>query len=181
MCVRGQWGECFADVPKSEELCDRLDNDCDGRIDEDLPEIDLQDNMSDDELIQALRCSGQCNACPAQWAPVCSRSGQIYANRCEALCQGAEPTNLEACLRPFGDRLAFRCQADAECMRGGCDGTICGTNIPDNACYDLDDRAQCFPQNGRCRCIEGLCAFTSTDQVVQCLRNNPVPQEFDRP
>ena len=34
-CEAGQWSECSGDVGASDEICDRLDNDCDGEVDED--------------------------------------------------------------------------------------------------------------------------------------------------
>ena len=33
-CVSGEWGECIGDVPATDEICDTLDNDCDGEADE---------------------------------------------------------------------------------------------------------------------------------------------------
>ena len=34
-CVHGQWGECVGAVMPHEEICDEVDNDCDGEVDED--------------------------------------------------------------------------------------------------------------------------------------------------
>jgi hypothetical protein len=34
VCDNGQWGECTGDVLPVEEICDTIDNDCDGEIDE---------------------------------------------------------------------------------------------------------------------------------------------------
>jgi len=35
-CEEGEWGECVGEIGPTEEVCDELDNDCDGEIDEDL-------------------------------------------------------------------------------------------------------------------------------------------------
>ena len=35
-CIEGEWGMCEGEIAPTEEVCDELDNDCDGEIDEDL-------------------------------------------------------------------------------------------------------------------------------------------------
>jgi hypothetical protein len=35
-CEEGEWGPCLGEVGPTEEVCDQLDNDCDGETDEDL-------------------------------------------------------------------------------------------------------------------------------------------------
>jgi hypothetical protein len=43
ICEEGQWGTCNGEVDPSEEVCDSIDNDCDGEIDEELNAHDKVD------------------------------------------------------------------------------------------------------------------------------------------
>ena len=74
-CKRGIWSACFGDIQESDEVCDGLDNDCDGRTDEDAPVIDLDANASADDLEAALACRNDCVICPTNWAPVVGTNG----------------------------------------------------------------------------------------------------------
>ncbi|MEE2789135.1 MAG: MopE-related protein [Myxococcota bacterium] len=178
MCVRGEWSACFGEVSERDERCDGEDNDCDGRVDEDVDEVLIRDDMAPDDLIQALRCNGECDACPIAWAPVCTRDGRLFANRCEAQCRSSEPIRVEECFRPQDIQVEARCRTDDDCARS-CDGAVCGMRVPDDACYELDVRTQCYARSGQCGCLANRCVFKLNERVNACLRENPSPEPDD--
>ena len=51
-CMSGLWDQCLGDISPQQEICDRLDNDCDGDVDEDLNPHDKVD------MIFAIDVSG---------------------------------------------------------------------------------------------------------------------------
>ncbi|MCK6570267.1 hypothetical protein L6V77_04060 [Myxococcota bacterium] len=160
-CLIGAEG-CVGDASPSGETCDGTDEDCDGRVDEDLrnacgfcgdvpaERCDGIDNDCDGETDEGSLCAngqicrrGLCaDACAGN---ECVGEGlQCVDGVCLTPCEAANcPTGWTCdegrCLDPCGD---LRCPAGEVCRDGACVG--------DN-CYE----AGC-PEDGQ-RCIEGRC------------------------
>ena len=102
--------------------------------------------------------------CPLVREPLaCGADRRLYASRCEARCNRIEPLPLEQCVR-----AQVVCRVDEDCMRTGCDGSICAS-APIEACPDLTDDAACRVRNDACGCVENRCQFTVTRETAACL------------
>ncbi len=110
-CVDGRWTDCEGGVGPAEELCNGLDDDCDGQTDEDYG--------------VGLRCFAGLGACRREGVMVCSEDG--LGIRCDA--EPGEPAAQEAC-----DGLDDDCDGlvDEGCEDRPCppdmvlvDGTFC--------------------------------------------------------
>ena len=47
-CSLGEWSQCFGEVAPAEEICDGKDNNCDGFVDEDLPNCNPDGDVDDE-------------------------------------------------------------------------------------------------------------------------------------
>ena len=47
-CTQGEWSQCFGEVAPADEICDGKDNNCDGFVDEDLPNCNPDGDVDDE-------------------------------------------------------------------------------------------------------------------------------------
>ncbi|MGB0590517.1 MAG: fibrinogen-like YCDxxxxGGGW domain-containing protein [Myxococcota bacterium] len=125
-CQGGAWGECFGEVLPTDETCDGQDEDCDGEVDEDFPDLDA-DGLCDglDEDIDGDGVDNEGDTCP------------LYANPTQAY-QHDDPSVCCGCpAEPEGLHEAF------ECIDGACVPTRCvATHYDDPDVEGLDCQAR---------------------------------------
>jgi len=163
-CQGGQV-DCFSVVPASPEICDGLDNDCDGMADENNPE-------------GGGACStGQLGACAQgtlnciSGALTCTPNAQAQPEVCDGTDNNCDGQSDEG--NP-GAGQACSCGGSTVCTGGqlfcqGCNKEVdCNNNLDDDAdgqadCADSQCALGCAPQVGPCGVGEKLLVLSSTD------------------
>jgi hypothetical protein len=166
-CEGEFYGDCEGEVTPSEELCDGIDNDCDGQADEDWPEL-------------GQACSDGAQTCASQGLYVCTTGGRgviceaqevvIGAEICDGLdndCDGSSDEDFLALGQPCTVGLGACANTGVTVCSPDGTGALCGAqpSAPneercdglDNNCNGLVDEN--FPTLGQaCEAGVGLCA-----------------------
>jgi len=162
-CVAGD-DSCVPNLSPSSELCDGLDNDCDGLIDE-----AVMNSCGGCGPLDPERCDGLDNDCDGLVDeegsdPLCADYRTCFAGDCYESC-GAECSDPAALCDPE-TRLCL-----PPCTNNLCDyGLSCEPTLASDRCVDLCEGVSCA-EGETCwegSCVPDLCIYTGCPEGEAC-------------
>ena len=122
-CTDARWGACQGATGPVAEVCNQVDDDCDGEVDEQLPGCGVcQPNCAGRRCGESDGCGGSCNPCAG--GQVCANGACLQGGlgRCDA-CLATAQCNGEgagACVEADGrpSVCVFPCPANGNCDQG---------------------------------------------------------------
>jgi putative metal-binding protein len=177
-CAGGQWGPCLGDVTPLPEVCDGLDNDCEGTPDQGDPGGGSMCSTGDPGVCDpgVFHCVGGQVSCVANVQP--------SAETCNMLdddCNGTADDGNNGCggVCPLANPIGMQCDgADTDvCTEGswqcvGMNMESCsdqsGNNVEicdaiDQDCDSIVDEGPCSLANATSSCMGGGCALIDCD------------------
>jgi len=170
-------GMCRPIITPGAELCDNVDNDCDGEVDED--EGLCPEGQACDQGVCVGACGGAEFPCPA--GLVCNTKGVCIDQACaEVVCEPGEACRDGVCKSACEGVV---CPGEQECQLGRCvdpcatvecpEGRVCerGLCLSNCACRGCDAGLTCGA-DGRCTdpaCDGVMCAEGTSCQLGECV------------
>ncbi len=164
------WG-CTAPEP-GPEVCDYIDNDCDGAVDEGFVDGGKYSNLH-----HCGQCNKDCEGALPNAVAHCDASAANPLCKVEECLPGFFPLNDFQCIDP-PDVQCVACDGDEDCYFGSCVemplGSFCLTPCPDegcaagHSCQEVEGfGALCFPDTGSCECNDETAGAT-----ISCSQQN---------
>jgi hypothetical protein len=177
LCERGVWGECRGVVGPAAEACNGLDDDCDGLVDDGLPDLPcpLQAGVCAGASVPCADADGRAECTAAQYLEANPRYVDLETEaHCDGLDNDCDGLTDEACQCADGTSQVCgqnvgRCTQGRQTCAGGrfgeCDGVPPGAEV----CNGLDDDCDasvdedapteaCPLQTGVCAGARAVCA-----------------------